>query len=136
MHLTILIDHVQPRDSLTPEHVARVPSESGDDAAPGHGALPLPTESTDAFSVGRARPSKESKRSKSPEVVHGSSTPAGSSEKEPTLKPKRSTKGVEPFEKWERDEMEKLLGQLCGHLGLSFGCAHQAGELIIVSSLP
>jgi len=26
---------------------------------------------------------------------------------------------MQPFEKWERDEMEKLLGQLCGHLGLS-----------------
>ena len=28
--------------------------------------------------------------------------------------------GTEPFERWERDEMEKLLGQLCGHLGMHF----------------
>lgn len=46
------------------------------------------------------------------------STPNGStknSEKEP--KARRPAKGAEPFEKWERDEMEKLLGELCGHLG-------------------
>jgi phospholipase D1/2 len=29
----------------------------------------------------------------------------------------RSKKAEEPFEKWERDEMEKLLGELRGHLG-------------------
>lgn len=32
-------------------------------------------------------------------------------------KQRRPAKGTEPFEKWERDEMEKLLGELCGHLG-------------------
>ena len=30
----------------------------------------------------------------------------------------RSSKGSEPFEKWERDEMEKLLLQLNGRLGM------------------
>ena len=28
------------------------------------------------------------------------------------------SRGHEPFEKWERDEMEKLLGELRGHLVL------------------
>jgi hypothetical protein len=26
-------------------------------------------------------------------------------------------RGAKPFEKWERDEMEKMLETLCGHLG-------------------
>jgi phospholipase D1/2 len=101
---------------LSPERASRVPSETGDDTALGRSALPLPTECTDAVSIDGARPGKESKDT---EEVHGSAVPSGSSEKEPTVKPKRSSKGMEPFEKWERDAMEKLLGQLCGHLGLS-----------------
>jgi phospholipase D1/2 len=32
-------------------------------------------------------------------------------------KPRRHAKGTEPFEKWERNEMETLLGELNGHLG-------------------
>ena len=103
---------------MLPERASRVPSEAGDDTAPGRSALPLPTESTDAVSVDGARPGKESKGT---EDAHGSAAPSGSSEKEPTVKSKRSSKGMEPFEQWERDAMEKLLGQLCGHLGLSSG---------------
>jgi len=30
---------------------------------------------------------------------------------------RKPTKGSEPLEKWERDEMEQLLMQLNGHLG-------------------
>jgi phospholipase D1/2 len=107
---------------LTPEHVSHVPSESGDDTAPGQNTLLLPTESTDAISVDGARQSKENK-----DPEEGLTIPAGSSEKEPTTKPQRPSKGSEPFEKWERDEMEKLLGQLCGHLGLSSGRAYGVG---------
>lgn len=103
----------KPRDSLTPERVSRVPSESGDDAVPDHGTLSLPTENTDAILDDGARPNKESNAI---EEAHVSLMPPGSSEQEPSLKPKRSSKGVEPFEKWEHEEMEKLLGQLCGHL--------------------
>lgn len=33
---------------------------------------------------------------------------------EPVRKP---TKGCEPFERWEREEMARLLGELNGHLG-------------------
>ena len=32
--------------------------------------------------------------------------------------PRRSSKNSEPFEKWEREEMEKLLSQLNGQLGM------------------
>lgn len=44
---------------------------------------------------------------------HGSSS-AGNHE-EP--RPRRPARGSEPFEKWERDQMEELLGKLNGHLG-------------------
>lgn len=40
----------------------------------------------------------------------------GHSEKD--FRPRRPTRGSEPFEKWEREEMEKLLGQTNGHLGI------------------
>ena len=30
---------------------------------------------------------------------------------------RKPAKGNEPFERWEREEMEKLLGELNGHLG-------------------
>jgi len=40
-----------------------------------------------------------------------------SSDEERCRKP---TKGSEPFEKWERDEMENLLHKLNGHLGIIF----------------
>lgn len=33
---------------------------------------------------------------------------------------RKATKGSEPFEKWERDEMEDLLYELNGHLGIIF----------------
>ncbi len=41
---------------------------------------------------------------------------------EEPVRPRRPTKGTEPFEKWERDEMEKLLGELNGHLGAVVIC--------------
>lgn len=40
---------------------------------------------------------------------------ASSSEKDP--KTRKPARGIEGFEKWERDEMEALLGELNGHLG-------------------
>jgi phospholipase D1/2 len=114
---------MQPRDSTTPEAVARVPSETGDEGAippdsttpgnpaghPGNPPGPKPTPHTDDKADNEsAPPSKEA----------GESQPDTSL---PTASEKRKTArntGPEPFEKWERDEMEKLLGQLNGHLGL------------------
>ncbi|KAJ7857670.1 phospholipase D [Mycena olivaceomarginata] len=112
-----------PRDSTTPEAVARVPSETGDEGAippdstvpgnpaghPGNPPGPKPTPHTDDKADNEsAPPSKEA----------GESQPDTSL---PTASEKRKTArntGPEPFEKWERDEMEKLLGQLNGHLVL------------------
>jgi phospholipase D1/2 len=69
----------------------------------------LPTDSASEF---EARPSKEEADEASDSTPNAST---GNSEKEP--KARRPARGTEPFEKWERDEMEKLLGELCGHLG-------------------
>lgn len=46
---------------------------------------------------------------------HGSSIAANQEEQS---KPRRPARGSEPFEKWERDQMEELLGKLNGHLGV------------------
>ncbi|KAF8208791.1 hypothetical protein K438DRAFT_1667027 [Mycena galopus ATCC 62051] len=111
-----------PRDSSTPEAVARVPSETGDEGAiapdstapanpAGHPVnLPGPkaTPHTDDKAEDESGPNKEAGES------HPDSSLPTASEKR---KAARST-GTEPFEKWERDEMEKLLGQLNGHLVL------------------
>jgi phospholipase D1/2 len=35
---------------------------------------------------------------------------------------RKPARGPEPFEKWEREEMEQLLGELCGHLGITYLC--------------
>ncbi|KAJ6508950.1 phospholipase D [Mycena sanguinolenta] len=111
-----------PRDSSTPEAVARVPSETGDEGAippdstapanpAGHPINipgPKPTPHTDDKAEDESGPDKEAGES------HADSSQPTASERR---KAARST-GPEPFEKWERDEMEKLLGQLNGHLVL------------------
>jgi phospholipase D1/2 len=53
-----------------------------------------------------------------PTSVNNSSFATTTQHDEDPAKPRRPAKGSEPFEKWERDEMEKLLGQLNGQLGL------------------
>ncbi|KAJ7043969.1 phospholipase D [Mycena alexandri] len=113
-----------PRDSTSPEAVARVPSETGDD-----GAIPpdsnAPSGAPAGHPVNQPGP-KPTPHSESDEKTTegkdagesppdaGGANPAASEKR----KDKRGTTGTEPFEKWERDEMEKLLGQLNGHLVL------------------
>jgi phospholipase D1/2 len=46
--------------------------------------------------------------------------------------PLRNTKHAEPFEPWEREAMEKLLGEVNGHLGLS---DQQSGLTLLIFSL-
>ncbi|EEB93108.1 hypothetical protein MPER_08284 [Moniliophthora perniciosa FA553] len=78
-----------PKDSSTPEAVARVPSETGDEG--------VPLEGQEAEHDEHADDSENTKK------------------KEPKITP---AKGVEPFERWKRDEMRKLLHELNGHLVL------------------
>ncbi|KAL0576864.1 Phospholipase D1 [Marasmius crinis-equi] len=81
-----------PRDSATPEAVARAPSETGDEGAPDGGH-------------NEGEPDGEDKAD-------------GASTSEKGTKGRRPAKNgiAEPFEKWEREEMEKLLNELNGHL--------------------
>ncbi|KAG6918332.1 hypothetical protein DXG01_015191 [Tephrocybe rancida] len=103
----------RPRDSTSQEPVARVPSETGDEGA----HTEEKEDNAEAISDEGTRPSREGADDPSLSTFNGSAT---HSEKE--AKSRRPARGSEPFEKWERDEMEKLLGQINGHLGnaLSF----------------
>ncbi|KAJ7459722.1 phospholipase D [Mycena latifolia] len=109
-----------PRDSTTPEAVARVPSETGDEGAippdstaPGNPAGhpvnqpgPKPTPHSDDKAGDEGVASKDGCESPPDPNINASE------------KRKARSSGTEPFEKWERDEMEKLLGKLNGHLVL------------------
>ena len=103
--------------------VGRVPSEAGDEQAPLD-----PHKSTDYF---------EQAPSSGGLVVDGScgkgnldrrpSTTNMTGDKEKEKDKKKSMRpDQEPFEAWEREEMEKLLGELRGHLG----------EILSISELP
>lgn len=102
-----------------------MPSETGDEGAippesnapsgapAGHpvnqpGPKPTPHSGSDEKTTTEEKDAGES----SPDA--GANPTASEKRKD---KDKRGTSGAEPFERWERDEMEKLLGQLNGHLG-------------------
>ncbi|KAG6850060.1 hypothetical protein H0H93_001610 [Arthromyces matolae] len=82
-------------ESVTPD--SKVPSDEGLAAEEKSGSL-------EDVSTNEGQPSQK-------DGVNGvASTPDKES------RHRRPAKGSEPFEKWERDEMERLLGQLNGHL--------------------
>ncbi|KAG7443153.1 phospholipase D [Guyanagaster necrorhizus] len=85
--------------------IGRVPSETGDDTVL-TSEIPASTEHVTEQSDGHVYLNEEPDLSSSPGVA----------DKEPTRVRSRSTRSTEPFTKAERDEMEKLLGELCGHL--------------------
>jgi len=89
------------KDSDVPPVVGRVPSETGE-AAPSD-AVPQGAEYLEAREP-EVRTSRE-----------GGEKPEELNAKGATRK---SARGDEAFEKWELDEMEKLLGELNGHLGV------------------
>ncbi|KAJ6619535.1 hypothetical protein B0H10DRAFT_2026156 [Mycena sp. CBHHK59/15] len=105
-----------PRDSTTPEAVARVPSETGDEGAiPSDSTAPgNPVNPPGPKPIPHTDGQLEEDNKDADESPPDPGLNASASEKR---KGARST-GTEPFEKWERDEMEKLLGQLNGHLVL------------------
>ncbi|KAG5637366.1 hypothetical protein H0H81_004831 [Sphagnurus paluster] len=93
-----------PQDRMPSEPATQVPSE--DDV-----------EETEEGYDEEMQASKES--------FEASSTPTptnSASNLEKEAKPKRYAKGTEPFEKWEREEMEQLLKQTNGHLGMIVNC--------------
>lgn len=99
------------------EAVARVPSEAGDEQAPDP---PKSTENLDGSSSSE-KPKGDSDCGKE-NLDHRPSTANIAGDKEKEKEKKKPVKPVqEPFEAWEREEMEKLLGELRGHLGEQTG---------------
>lgn len=72
----------------------------------------MPSESEEGSGLGHESQEGTSEDFKDEPSVDANHAPA--SEFKPTRKP---TKGTEPFERWEREEMELLLNDLNGHLG-------------------
>ena len=96
--------------------VGRVPSEAGDEQAS------EPFKSTENLEkpLDGERPKGDNDCGKENLDRKPSTTNmAGDKEKEKEKK-KPAGPGQEPFEAWEREEMEKLLGELRGHLGERF----------------
>lgn len=96
--------------------VGRVPSEPGDEQAP------EPSKSAENLeqALGGERLKGDSDCGKE-HLDRRPSTANMAGDKEKEKEKKKSTKpDQEPFEGWEREEMEKLLGELRGHLGEGF----------------
>ncbi|KAI0789639.1 phospholipase D [Abortiporus biennis] len=115
------------RDQTTPEPVvARVPSEAGDVGAPGQptaDATDFPAEEQaprnheDVSSNGNNTWNGKDPQTKdfgNVDLEHSQSTSAQTQEG----KARKGPKGPEPFDQTEREEMERLLEELCGHLVL------------------
>lgn len=105
------------KEAENPQPVGRMPSESGDaDALPGDQGGP-PTETTndpaDNVSEGSATRVGDGSENQASATTPTKDLPHQTDKDTRSRKPAR---GDEPFEKWEREEMEKLLGELNGHL--------------------
>ncbi|KAF9481155.1 phospholipase D/nuclease [Pholiota conissans] len=104
------------RGSTTGEPIARIPSESGDEGA--HESQP--SDTSHVHDVG-SEMSKEDGEELPPTPLYNSTysgNPSSANPGDEPSKPRRPAKGSEPFEKWERDEMEKLLEDINGQLVL------------------
>ncbi|EJC97886.1 phospholipase D [Fomitiporia mediterranea MF3/22] len=111
----------------TSEPVGRVPSETGDEDALGHEKDSKEAESNEkADDISRhdtlkAKGSVRTSASSSRTQNNRSQTPSNLGIKDSGTKDdirRTPSRADRPFEKWERDEMEKLLGELRGHLVL------------------
>jgi phospholipase D1/2 len=97
------------------EPVARMASETGDADAPGHNTVAEtedPQEETDIGDKAVVTDRPESMRT---ERAENGTIPPSTSDGDAAKR--RPAQGNEPFEKWEREEMGKLLEQVRGHLG-------------------
>lgn len=121
----------QYKDDPHPDPVARVPSETADEGALGPKTHDIaePDGAEKAAKSVHDSDAKEAKDKGAKESAGDHATdsqtrlpPNGGDRATPERDPKgsqrRAARGAEPFEKWEREEMEALLGELCGHLGM------------------
>src|SRR5882762_2732562 len=109
--LVLLYPTQQFRDSPTPEPAGRVPSETGEDDTPEEHAEGREAHAEDL--TRKAIPTKGR-----PE--HSQGEDSNQSTGQSSAEKGRKSKGEVPFTKQERDEMEALLNELCGHLGKAF----------------
>ena len=97
------------RDSSSAE-LSQNPSESGEERA-AHESQPAEPQNMNS----------ESSKEGGENTLADSSLDLlsiGTTQNEELYNHRRSSKGSEPFKKWEREEMEKLLSQLNGQLGM------------------
>ena len=117
-------DHLskyQVKGSSPPEPVARIPSETGDANAIGQNqgkSVTAEAYKQDMKGVGvttgvGGATAKAANENGS--VYHHPNDPLTNSQSDIHRVPSKSD---QPFEQWERDEMEKLLNEVQGHLGL------------------
>ncbi|CCL98408.1 uncharacterized protein FIBRA_00405 [Fibroporia radiculosa] len=118
------------------EPLARMPSEAADQDAPGH---PHTMEDSvhapdyiyhtvmDNGHGGEAADSRSV-------LVNSSSPPATATEKD--FRGRRAPNGVEPFDESDKEEMEKLLGELRGHLGKDHPEIYDLGSWVITVVYP
>jgi phospholipase D1/2 len=100
----------QTRDSSSAEPVSQNQSESGEERAAQESQLAEPHNTNSELS-------KESgENALADSSLHDLST--GTTQNEELQSHRRPSKNSEPFEKWEREEMEELLSQLNGQLGM------------------
>jgi len=92
------------------EPLARVPSETADDNVPGKQNPPTKPESGPNEPNGHAQDPSEN-QSEGQSTSNGQDTPPKNANER-----KSAARGAEPFDASEREEMENLLGELCGHL--------------------
>ncbi|EGO24033.1 hypothetical protein SERLADRAFT_362129 [Serpula lacrymans var. lacrymans S7.9] len=102
------------KDSSTPEPVARVPSETAFEDGPYQkGGVADKAEAIKEDGLAQGKKSEESSKDSFPAPAN---IAVNEKEKEKENRGRKPTKGLEPFDKEEKDEMEELLNQLQGHL--------------------
>jgi phospholipase D1/2 len=105
-----LLDGItQCKENVAPDPVVRVPSETTGEDTP---SQTLPTDDATVASEAAAGKTQDV-----PQDPSSTGTPNGA---EPDAQRRKAARGNESFETWEREEMEKLLGELRGHLGKRF----------------
>ncbi|KAI0056534.1 phospholipase D [Artomyces pyxidatus] len=110
-------------DENAPEPVGRVPSEAGDEKAPeeqGQAQEPRAEEIVGNLTSGKAKAQGEGPHGEDsdPSLAHGSTEKANGHPSINATDKGKKIKGDPPFTKQEREEMEALLRELCGHLVL------------------
>ncbi|TFK52257.1 phospholipase D [Heliocybe sulcata] len=101
------------KETESSEPLARMPSEAGDADALGGDQGGPPTETANNVAGDGTSEGSATRVGDGSENQASATTPTKDAPQQQSRKP---AKGDEPFEKWEREEMEKLLGELNGHL--------------------